>query len=488
MIRLKDFLKFGDKKGYIILCFILLLGFVLRLYKIDNPVADWHSWRQADTASVAKIYFEEGIDLLRPRYHDISSIQTGYENTSGWRFVEFPVFNATHALFARAFPALPFDVSGRLVAVFSSLLSAVFIFLIGKRFMGTAGGLLAAFLFLIFPFNIYFSRVVLPEPMAVMFAVSGLWFFILWIDEDRFWQILSSALLFSLAILVKPFVVFYAVPMLYLAFTRFRLRMPLNAKLWIFLSLSLTLFFLWRGWMNKYIEGIPFWNWAFNGDNIRFRPAFWWWIFEERIGRLILGTWGVVPFVFGFLYRPKNNYPWFFPSLFFGQFLYFSIVATASVRHDYYQTLSIPAIALLVAAGVLALLQIKSFNRVLLSLVIVSSLVFGFAFSAYQVKEYYKVNHPEIILAGQAVQRLTPENALVIAPYNGDTAFLYQTDRRGWPIATLPMDKMVNRLGAQYYVSVNFDKQTKEVMEKYDVLEKTEKYVVVRLTPKSDNR
>jgi hypothetical protein len=43
---------------------------------------------------------------------------------------------------------------------------------------------------------------------------------------------------------------------------------------------------------------------------------------------------------------------------------------------------------------------------------------------------------------------------------------------------------MVSRLGAQYYVSVNFDEQTKAVMEKYVVLEKTEKYVVVKLEPR----
>lgn len=481
MGKLKLFLKY---EGYLFLFFILILGFVLRLYKIENPIADWHSWRQADTASVAKIYLEEGIDLFRPRYHDISSIQTGYENTSGWRFVEFPIFNAAHALLARIFPMVPFEAAGRLVAIFSSLLSAVFIFLIGKRFMGTAGGLISALFFLVLPFNIYFSRVILPEPMAVTAVVVSLWFFILWIDKDRLWQILASALLFSLAILAKPFVVFYAVPMLYLSWEKFRLRMLVNMRLWIFLSLSLTLFFLWRAWMNQYLEGIPFWNWAFNGDNIRFRPSFWWWLFEERLGRLILGTFLVTPFIFGFLYQIKDKYRWFLYSLFAGQVVYWSLVATASVRHDYYQTLSVPAVALVLAAGVLTISRLRGFNKLLLGAVVLGSTVLGIAFSAYQIKEFYKINHPEIIFAGQAVQKLTPKDSLVIAPYNGDTAFLYQTGRRGWPIATLPMDKMVNRLGAQYYVSVNFDTQTKEVMEKYTVLEKTEKYVVVKLEPK----
>lgn len=470
-----------DKWSWILIFLILLLGFAVRFYKINNPIADWHSWRQADTASVSKIFLEEGIDLLRPRYHDISSIQSGYDNLSGWRFVEFPVFNAIHALLAKEITFLSFDAVGRLVSIIASSFSTLLIFLIGKRFMGNRGGLLSSLFFAILPFNIYFSRTVLPEPLAVAFIVLGLWLFVLWIDKGRFWQIFLSALFFALALLIKPYAAFYALPMVYLAFAKFGLRTFINLRLWIFVSLTLIPLFLWRAWMNQYLEGIPFWVWAFNGDNIRFRPSFWWWIFEERIGRMILGTWAIVIFVFGFLYHPKKDFPLFLHFLFLGQIAYFSVVATASVRHDYYQTLSIPAIALIMGAGTLALLSIKHFNRVFLYMVVLGCVLLGLGFSAYQIKEFYKINHPEIILAGQAVQRLTPKNALVIAPYNGDTAFLYQTGRFGWPIATLPMDKMINRLGAQYYVSVNFDQQTKEVMEKYKVLEKTEKYVVVRL-------
>lgn len=484
MNKLKGFLKLIFRGGYLFLFLIILLGFALRLYKITNPVADWHSWRQADTASVGKIFLQQGVDLLHPRYHDISSTQTGYENLNGWRFVEFPIFNAVHALFAKAFPFLPFDLAGRAISVFSSLGSTVFIFLIGKRFLGTKGGLLAALFFSILPFNIYFSRVILPEPMAVMFTVGSLWFFILWIEKERFWQIFLSAIFFALALLIKPYVGFYGIVMLYLAIAKFGIRAALNTRLWIFLSLAFVPLFLWRAWMNQYLEGIPFWVWAFNGDGIRFKPSFWWWIFEERLGKMILGTWLVAAFVFGFLYRPKGHFSFFLHALFLSQLVYFSVVATASVRHDYYQTLSIPAIALLLGAGTLALLQMRAFNKILVWLAVLISTVLGLGFSAYQMKEFYKVNHPEIILAGQAVQRLTPKDALVIAPYNGDTAFLYQTARFGWPHVTLPMDKMVARLGAQYYVSVNFDTQTKEVMEKYTVLEKTERYVVVKLEPK----
>ncbi len=40
-------------RNRLILAAIIILGLALRLYKIDNPIADWHSWRQADTTSGA---------------------------------------------------------------------------------------------------------------------------------------------------------------------------------------------------------------------------------------------------------------------------------------------------------------------------------------------------------------------------------------------------------------------------------------------------
>ena len=42
------------KKDWLILFLILFLALILRLYKIDIPLADFHSWRQADTAAVAR--------------------------------------------------------------------------------------------------------------------------------------------------------------------------------------------------------------------------------------------------------------------------------------------------------------------------------------------------------------------------------------------------------------------------------------------------
>src|SRR3989304_6819731 len=81
------------KVEIIVLSIILILAFVVRLYKINRPIADWHSWRQADTAAVARNFIKEGFNPLIPKYDDMSSQANGLDNPKRYRFVEFPVYN-----------------------------------------------------------------------------------------------------------------------------------------------------------------------------------------------------------------------------------------------------------------------------------------------------------------------------------------------------------------------------------------------------------
>jgi len=469
---------------YILLTIILILGVGVRLYKINNPLADWHSWRQADTASVTRSFVQKGIHLLRPTYQDISSIQTGVFNPKGYRMVEFPIYNFVHAVLVNNFPQLSLEVWGRLISIISATFSAIFLFLIGKKSMGLAGGLLTAFFFTFLPYNVYFTRVILPEPLATTLALAAVWLFIKFIENENWLVLYLSGIFFTASLLIKPFTFFYLFPLVYLAFQKYRLEeIKKNAKLLIgflfYLDIVLAPFFLWRAWINQFPAGIPFFEWAFNGDRIRFRPAFWRWIFTERIGRLFLGVWGLVPFSLGILSAKKKAL--FNLSFFLGGLFYVTLVATANVRHDYYQIILIPAIALLLAQGTLFLWQNEIFNRWLARPMAVFSIVMMFIVGTYQIKEFYKINHPEIIIAGKAVDRLISKDALVVAPYNGDTAFLYQTNRWGWPAIDDSIDRIIEK-GADYYVSVNKgDADTQMIIARFKIIEETSQYLIADL-------
>jgi hypothetical protein len=458
---------------YILLSVVLILGFLVRLYKINNPVGDWHSWRQADTASVSRIYLQKGINLLYPRYHDISSIQTGIFNPNGYRFVEFPIYNAINVLLYKAYSKITLEVWARLLTITSAVVTAFFLFFIGRKFLGKWGGVLSAFFYLFIPFNIYFTRVILPDPIGVTFGVISIWAFIKFLETDSDIPFYFSAFFFALALLIKPYLGFYLVPIGYLAFRKISLKKAIT-----FLTIAFLPFLAWRVWEGRHPEGIPFYTWAFDGDGIRFRPAFWYWIFGERLGHLILGMWGLIPFAFGIL-RPKlKNY--FINYFLIGCLIYVTVIATANVRHDYYQILTIPAISLALASGFIFLWSSVS-NKITSRVIAVFSVSMMLMLGWMQIKDDYQVNHPEIIEAGQEVNKITPKDALIVAPYDGDTAFLYQTQRSGWPAIDTTIDKIISQ-GASYYVSVNLtDSDTKMIEARFKTMEKTNKFIIINL-------
>jgi hypothetical protein len=481
--KINQFFK-GKYFEYILLSIILILGFLVRLYKIENPVADWHSWRQADTASVSRIYVQQGINLLIPRYYDISSIQSRIFNPKGYRMVEFPFYNVLNAILATNIKSISLEVWARLITISCALITSFFLYLIGKKLMGRWGGILSAFFYLFIPYNIYFTRVILPDPMGVMFGVISLWAFLEFTGNDKKLLLYTSAVFFGLAMLIKPYLGFYLFPIAYLAIKKYGIKRflidrkaAINAI--IYLIIAFVPFFLWRAWEARFPEGIPLYEWAFNGNLIRFKPSWWYWIFGERLGHLILGSLGVVPFVFGVFNTKVKNL--FIHAFLAGALFYVIVVADANVMHDYYQTLIIPAISLVLAAGSVFLWTQANFNKILVRVVLVLSVGVMLITGWNQIVGDYAINHPEIVEAGQAVDKIIPKNALVIAPYVGDTSFLYQTNRWGWPVIDDSIDNMIKQ-GADYYVAVDLGSaDTKMIQGRFKTIEKTDKFFIVDL-------
>src|SRR5258706_12876959 len=125
----------SSKAQLVLLVIIFLLGFAVRLYKFNNPIADWHSWRQADTSAVSRNFIQGGFNLLYPKFDDLSNVPSGiYDNPQGLRFVEFPIYNVFQAGGYKLFHFFSLEEWGRLVTIFSSLLSAVFIFLLTRQY------------------------------------------------------------------------------------------------------------------------------------------------------------------------------------------------------------------------------------------------------------------------------------------------------------------------------------------------------------------
>src|SRR3989344_3740027 len=475
---------------YFLLFLILIGAFGVRLYRFDGPIADWHSWRQSDTSAVSRNFVKYGFDILHPKFDDLSNVPSGLDNPNGYRFVEFPIYNLAQGGLYYVFGFLTIEQWGRLVTIFTSIISTVFIYLIVKKYSNETAALFSAFFYAFLPYNIYFSRVILPDPMMVMAILGGIYFFSQWIEKKNSqfsilnFQFLLSVIFTASSFLLKPYALFFTLPIIYLSLKSFGLKLFFKWQLWLFATLTLAPLVFWRYWMQQYPEGIPVSDWLFNGGNIRFKPSFFYWIFADRIGRLILGYWGIAIFSFG-LIQKKSRETLFFFSFLISSLLYLIVIARGNVQHDYYQILIIPSIVIFLGLGAEALLKIPKeyFSQTIARAMFVICVFFMFLFGWYFVRDFFNINNMSIVIAGEAVDKLTPKNAKVLAPYEGDTSFLYQTRRSGWASFQRALPEMI-KMVATHLVFVNTKESDYNLGKEYKIIQATQDYILFDLLKK----
>lgn len=475
----------------ILLISTITIGLLLRLYKINSPIADWHSHRQADTASVTRLFFQQKIDFFLPRYHDLSNVQSGQNNPNGYRLVELPLYNLLSL--PLCYLGLSVELSSRLTSIFLSLASSLLLFLIAQKISRNFfASYLCLLSFLFLPFNIYYSRTILPENLAVTLMLLTLYLFPK--------HTLLSSVFFALGLLIKPYIGFLLFPVL--LYYSYHPRKNF-LSLFIFSLISLLPFTLWRLWIHQFPEGVPSSDWLLNSTGQRFaqewyhglnfnwlyrlvafRPYWFRWLFLERVALLILGAFGLIPAFLGLVYRRFLS-PLLPALLLFGVFFYFIVVAQGNIQHDYYQVLIIPSLSLLLGFGYYYILNFLFTSKTAALISVIFIFCLSFYFSYYKVKEYYRVNHPEIITAGQKVDQLTPKNSLIIAPYTGDTAFLYQTNRSGWPTEIYDFDLLIQSHPQNpiYLVSANFDQYTNNLINIYPTIYQDQSFIILKITP-----
>lgn len=473
-------------KDLLILGLLIPLAIVLRLYKIDNPVADWHSFRQADTASVTREFVKHGVNLIKPTYHDLSNVASNKENPFGYRMVEFPFYNLLHYSTFKLVPSLGLDMSGRLTSVWLSVISLVFLYFLAKKLSDRTVAFWTALFWSILPFNIYYSRVILPEPLMVASGLVASYLFLIAMDHKgikRSLVLLISSIFMSLGLLAKPYLIFFCLPIIYWHFQKRQSNKLFIVESLIYWTISLSPLLIWRTWIKNFPEGIAANVWLLNGNGIRLRPAWFRWLFAERLGKLIFGYYLSFLFIFGILYSISKKYLSFILFI-LGVMTYFVIFANGNVTHDYYQAITMPYICLSLGLGVKAYYASVKGNPILKSLILLTVVTLSVSFSWYEIKGYYQINNPSILAAGAMADKILPPDAKIIAPYTGDTAFLYQTNRTGWASVTRSLTSMVYDLGATHFVSVNFDRDTNAVMNQKgnQILYKDSQFVIIKLS------
>jgi len=180
-------------KTYLLFVSLFLCGAGLRAMNVTRPI-DQPEWRECDEASIARNFYDEGMNILYPRV-DWRGSGPGYAE------MEFPLQPWLMALLYQVFGYK--EVFGRVIVLVTSLLT-MFIFFRLALYLLPSGGALAAVTFFAFhPMLIRMATAVQPEGIMILFYVLAVFAFVRWLQQELWRDYWVALVATALAILAK---------------------------------------------------------------------------------------------------------------------------------------------------------------------------------------------------------------------------------------------------------------------------------------------
>jgi 4-amino-4-deoxy-L-arabinose transferase-like glycosyltransferase len=476
---------------------ILLLALVVRLYHIDFPVAGWHSWRQADTAAMARNFYENGFDFLHPQ------IDWG-GNSSGVVESEFPAYPFLVSLVYTVFGMN--DTWGRVLSVIFSLATIYGLYLLVRKYVSNNVALWSAFIYAIIPLSIYYSRAFMPESAMLMCSVLGIYWFSHWLDKGSVGHFLLSCLAISLAVLLKIPTLYLGLPLFYLAWLRFGKSTFRTSMLWLYAFLVLLPVALWYYHAHQLFlqSGLTYGIWGFGTDkwgnfDIILTLKFYNDIFFKSIAERHLTYAGFIPFLIGLFIKRTTKVERLFDFWLIAVVIYFLIVAKGNQVHEYYQLPFILPAVVYVGKAFAKHLPLDSLRTTFASKPLLS-IFFSLCIVGVVVLSYLRYDRfmnsetfdSSLFRLAAAAQEVTQRNELVIAVSEYNPIVLYRCNRKGWNSSVDQLDSTfidVRRTkGARYVIGEIplFDTAEREkrlywLFDNYKVVAKGKDYFVIAL-------
>ena len=426
--------------------FPVSLGVILRLIQLQAPILGIHSWRQADTAAMARHFAMEGTPIWLPQI-DWGGASAGYVEC------EFPLYPYLLGHLYKL--AGLHEWLGRGLSVFCSALAIVFIIRIGRRLLDPISAWWGGVFFAVLPLGVYYGRTLQAEALLLLLAAISIERLLVWKEKHSRWALLTSWLAFCLACLIK------VLPLIWLGIPLLVVQMqpqPLGPALplatcirglgkllrspgpWIYASSSILIGALWyaHAYQLGQSSGFTFGFWGNNSDrsslNLLLDVNLWLDIFLRISKHLaFLG----VPIVIVGLWESRRDAG--------GQILAAGLLSMAactavflraSFIHEYYQLPLLIFLCPLMGKGWQSLTKLIAskglhhpwlININLALIIAISLVVLNFDYWAIERKQ------AEIWMPlAQSIRKEVPSKARIVSVTGSDPSLLNLARRQGW--------------------------------------------------------
>lgn len=481
------------KKIYI----ILLLTVITRIIDITSPVIGWHSWRQSDTASIARNFYENGHNILYPQ---INWGGTG----SGYVESEFHIYPIIVSILYSAFGVN--DIWGRLLTLIFSVLTVYGLYLLVRKIINEETALWSALIYTILPLNIFYGRAFMPDVTMMMCSVYGIYFFSKWLDKEKMKYFILSCFFVSLAILVKLPTMYIGLPLLYLTFQKYSWSLFKNIKLYLLTIIIFIPVILWYYHSHQLLlnGGSSFGIWTYGQDkwgmfSLLTSPAWYNDIFFKSIAERHLTYPGFILLIAGLFIKRSYDRERLFDIWLIAVLLFIFIAAQAHRAQEYYTLpFDIPA-AVFIGKFLAKYLPFENIKKAFSeyrykSYFAVLCVILICVLSYLRIARFYNGENPDspVLKIGRDVQSVSKPLDKIITVGDGNPVYLYHSHRFGWTAMPQQLDSSYisdrKKEGAKFIAGekVIFERNNSAgkieyLLKNYKVIKNEPEYIIIGL-------
>ena len=337
---------------------IVLLGMVLRLVGVDDPVGTRRgaAWREADIGAIARGFHREGMNPLYPRI-------AWRGDGPGFVESELPVLPYVTAALYGVFGES--DLVPRLLTALVALASLLVFVGLARRTLPPVGALAASLAFAANPLLVFLGSAVQPDPIMLLLLLLAFSSLERWNATDAPRALLLTAAWLSLAILAKGTAVHFGLLLAVVCLRKLGLRALLTPRVLAAAAIAIAPALLWYGWAHHlwstWGNSLGLSNEAhLIGPELFTEPKF----VVGLVHRQVIDVFSAAGLVLaGIALLRRNRTPVsVLAALWAGAaFVFFLIAARTAARGwaFYYHAVSVPAASLLIGAGFATIVRTK---------------------------------------------------------------------------------------------------------------------------------
>lgn len=411
---------------------IITLGLMARALTYRSPLFDFHSWRQSDTAAIARNFLEERFNPLYPQIDQRGGRREGYVETG----LELHAFLVASVAMLTGFSTELGRLLNTLVFPFSGYLLFGFI----RQRYGERAGLVGLFLYALgFPLVVYIDRAFMNEPILLFLTIACLRAAQEYCRRPRWVPLAGLFIASSLIAIVKPTYLGVWAPVAGLFVERFGRAGLLRWEVLLGCAINLTLGIAWFAHARTLFEttGLTFGisDKLFSTTEL-LSPDYPRIVFR-RLAKDILGPVGLLFGAYGLVVAVRQRrYAELLGVLAFVAYLV--AVSPGNFHHNYYQLPLVPVAATLAALGITTAVQRVGETRAWSDsqrVIAVAAVLWVAAMTTFvrsvSAHNWYEIDYSRLRICEELKAVLPPGARVGFVDY-GSPDILFCTARKGW--------------------------------------------------------